>query len=72
MHNRPLCDGHHTSRSDASASATTLRLSHLYNAVKQELADRSAQTTEAEGKKTVREVAREIGEFMRENETPLH
>jgi hypothetical protein len=42
-----------------------------YGAVEQELADRSAQTNEAERKRTVREVAREIGEFMRENDRPL-
>jgi hypothetical protein len=34
------------------------------------LAD-SAQTNEAERKKTLREVAREIGEFMRESDRPL-
>jgi hypothetical protein len=53
--------------------AAELRLRGLeppYGAVEQELADRS-QTNEAERKKTVREVAREIGEFMRENERPL-
>ena len=55
--------------------AAELRLRGLeppYGAVEQELADRSAQTNEAERKKTVREVAREIGEFMRENDRPLH
>jgi hypothetical protein len=54
--------------------AAELRLRGLeppYGAVEQELADRSARTNEAERKKTVREVAREIGEFMRENERPL-
>jgi len=54
--------------------AAELRLRGLeppYGAVEQELADRSAQTNEAERKKTVREVAREIGEFMRENHRPL-
>jgi hypothetical protein len=54
--------------------AAELRLRGLeppYGAVEQELADRSSQTNEAERKKTVREVAREIGEFMRENERPL-
>jgi hypothetical protein len=54
--------------------AAELRLRGLeppYSAVEQELADRSAQTNEAERKKTVRVVAREIGEFMRENDRPL-
>jgi hypothetical protein len=54
--------------------AAELRLRGLeppYGAVEKELADRSAQTNEAERKKTVREVAREIGEFMRKNERPL-
>jgi hypothetical protein len=55
--------------------AAELRLRGLeprYGAVKQELADRSAQTKQAERKKALRDVAREIGEFMRENERPLH
>jgi hypothetical protein len=54
--------------------AAELRLRGLeppYGAVEQELADRSSQTNEAERKKTVREVAREIREFMRQNERPL-
>jgi hypothetical protein len=54
--------------------AAELRLRGLeppYGAVEQELADRSAQTNEAERKKTTREVAREIGKFMQENERPL-
>jgi hypothetical protein len=42
-----------------------------YAAVERELADRSAQTNQAERKRTVREVAREIGEFMRANDRPL-
>jgi hypothetical protein len=42
-----------------------------YGAVEQELADRSAQANQAKRKKTVREVAREIGEFMRENQRSL-
>jgi hypothetical protein len=42
-----------------------------YAAVKQELADRSAQTKETERKKVLRAVAREIGNFMRENQSPL-
>jgi hypothetical protein len=54
--------------------AADLRLRGLeppYGAVEQDLANRSAQTNEAEGKKTLREVAREIGELMRENDRPL-
>ena len=54
--------------------AAELRLRGLeppYGAVEQELADRSAQTNEAKRKKTVRKVAREIGEFMREIDGPL-
>ena len=42
-----------------------------YAAVKQELADRSAQTQETERKKVLRAVARKIGNFMRENQSPL-
>jgi hypothetical protein len=54
--------------------AAELRLRGLeppYGAVKQELADRSAQTNQAESKKAVREVAREIGGFMGENDRLL-
>jgi hypothetical protein len=54
--------------------AAELRLRGLeppYGAVEQELADRSVQTNEAERKKTVREVAREMGAFMRENDRSL-
>jgi hypothetical protein len=54
--------------------AAELRLRGLeppYGAVEQELADRSVQTNEAERKKTVREVAREMGDFMRENDRSL-
>jgi hypothetical protein len=54
--------------------AAELRLRGLetpYGAVEQQLADRSAQMKETEGKKTVRQVAREIGKFMRENDRPL-
>jgi len=42
-----------------------------YGAVEQELVDRNTQTHQAERKKTVRKVAREIGEFMREIDGPL-
>jgi hypothetical protein len=55
--------------------AAELRLRGIeprYGAVRQELTDRSAQKKEAERNKAVKEVAREIGEFMREKERPLH
>jgi hypothetical protein len=39
-----------------------------YGAVKHELMHRFAQTNKAQKKKKITEVAREIGEFMRENE----
>jgi hypothetical protein len=54
--------------------AAELRLRGLeppYGAVEQEFADRSAQTKETERKKVLSAVAREIGEFMRENQRPL-
>ena len=54
--------------------ATELRLRGVeppYAAVEQELAHRSAQTKETERKKVLSAVAREIGEFMRENDRPL-
>jgi hypothetical protein len=56
---------------DLAAEPRLRGLEPPYGAVEQELADRSAQTNEAELKRTVREVAREIGEFMRENDRPL-
>src|SRR5262249_43893219 len=55
--------------------AAELRLRGLeppYLAVEQELPDRSAQTKEAERKKVLRAFAREIGEFVQENQRPLH
>jgi len=55
--------------------AAELRLRGIeprYGAVKQELTDCSAQKKEAKRNKAVKEVAREIGEFMREKERPLH
>jgi uncharacterized protein YgbK (DUF1537 family) len=55
---------------DLAAELRLRRLEPRYGA--QELTDRSAQTKEAEQNKAVKEVAREIGEFMRENERPLH
>jgi hypothetical protein len=54
--------------------AAELRLRGLeppYGAVEQQLADRSAETSETERKKTVREVAREIEKFVRENDRLL-
>jgi hypothetical protein len=57
---------------DLAAELRLRRLEPRYGAVKQELTDRSARTKEAERNKAFRAVAREIGEFMRENERPLH
>ena len=54
--------------------AAELRLRGLeppYGAVEQEFADRSARTQETERKKVLSAIAREIGEFMRENQRPL-
>ena len=42
-----------------------------YTAVKQKLTDSYAQTKETERKKIRRAVAREVGDFMRENQRPL-
>ena len=42
-----------------------------YGAVEQDLANRSAQTSETERRRTVREIAQEICEFMRANHRPL-
>ena len=56
---------------DLTAELRLRKLEPLYSAVEQGLADCSAQTNEAERKRTVREVAREIGKFMRENGRPL-
>ncbi len=69
-----LAHKHRTKERMMDDLAAELRLRGLeppYGAVEQELADRSVQTNQAEGKRTVREVAREIGEFMRENDRPL-
>jgi hypothetical protein len=69
-----LARKHRTKERMMDDLAAELRLRGLeppYGAVEQELADRSAQTKDAERKRTVREVAREIGEFMRENDRPL-
>jgi hypothetical protein len=56
---------------DLAAELQLRGLEPPYGAVEQKLADRSGQTNQAERKRTVREVAREIGEFMRENDRPL-
>src|SRR5262249_51173637 len=42
-----------------------------YPAVEQKLADSSAQTPETERKKVLRAVGREIGDLMRDNQSPL-
>jgi hypothetical protein len=56
---------------DLAAELRLRRVEPPYAAVEQELADRSAQTKQTERKKVLRAVAREIGEFMRENQRPL-
>jgi len=69
-----LAHKHRTKERMMDDLAAELRLRGLeppYGAVEQELADRSAQTHEEKRKKTAREVAREIGEFMQKNERPL-
>ena len=65
----------HTKERMMDDLAAELRLRGLeppYLAVEQELADCSAQTKETERKKVLRAFAREIGEFVRENQRPLH
>jgi hypothetical protein len=65
----------HTKERMMDDLAAELRLRELeppYLAVEQELADGSAQTKETERKKVLRAFAREIGEFVRENQRPLH
>jgi hypothetical protein len=65
----------HTNERNMDDLAAELRLRGLeppYLAVERELADCSAQTKETERKKVLRAFAREIGEFMRENQRPLH
>jgi len=69
-----LAHKHRTKERMMDDLAAELRLRGLespYGAVERDLADRSAQTNEAKRKKTVRKVAREIGEFMREIDGPL-
>jgi hypothetical protein len=56
---------------DLAAELRLRRVEPPYAAVEQELADRCAQTKQTERKKVLRAVAREIGEFMRENQRPL-
>jgi hypothetical protein len=56
---------------DLKAELRLRGLEPPYGAVEQELADRSVETNQAERKRTVREVALEIGEFIRENDRPL-
>ena len=68
-----LANKHRTKERMMDDLGAELRLRGLeppYGAVEQQLADRSAQTNEAERKKSVRKVAREIGRFMRENDRP--
>jgi hypothetical protein len=70
-----LAHKHRTNERMMDDLAAELRLRGLeprYGAVKQELTDRSAQTKQVERNKAFRAVAREIGEFMRENGRPLH
>src|SRR5262245_17139358 len=69
-----LAHKHRTKERMMDDLAAELRLRGLeppYVAVEHELADRSAQTKETERKKVLRAVAREIDEFMRENQRPL-
>jgi hypothetical protein len=71
---RWLAHKHRTQERMMDDLASELRLRGLeppYGAFEQELADRNAQTKEAERKQAVSEVARQIGEFMRENDRPL-
>jgi hypothetical protein len=56
---------------DLAAELRLRRGEPPYLAVEQELADCSAQRKKTERNKVLRAVAREIGEFMRENRRPL-
>ena len=72
---RWLAHKDHTKERMMDDLAAELRLRELeppYLAVEQELADCSARTEETERKKVLRAFAREIGEFVRENQRPLH
>jgi hypothetical protein len=69
-----LAHKHRTKERMIDDLAAELRLRGLeppYGAVEQELADHSAQRNQAERKKTLREVAREIGDFMGEDDRAL-
>jgi hypothetical protein len=69
-----LAHEHRTKERMMDDLAAELRLRGLeppYGAVEQELADRSAQSNQAERKKTLGEVAREIGEFLGEDDRAL-
>jgi hypothetical protein len=69
-----LAHKHRTKERPMDDLAAELRLRGLeppYSAVEQDLADRSAQTSETERKRTVTEMAQEIAEFMRANHRPL-
>jgi hypothetical protein len=69
-----LAHKHRTKERMMDDLAAELRLRGLeppYGAVEQELADRSAQRNQAERKKTLGEVAREIGEFLGEDDRAL-
>src|SRR5262249_46561341 len=64
-----LAHKHRTKERVMDDLAAELRLRGLeppYGAVETDLADRSAQTKKAERKKSLREIAREIGKFARE------
>ena len=70
-----LAHKHRTKERMMDDLAAELRLRGLelpYSAVEQELADRAGQTNQAERKRTVREVARQIGMFRPENDKPPH
>ena len=65
----------HTKERMMDDLAAELRLRGLeppYLAVERELANCSARAKESERKKVLRAFAREIGEFIRENQRPLH
>jgi len=69
-----LAHKHSTNERMMDDLAAELRLRGIeppYVAVEYELADRPAQTKETERKKVLRAVARDIDEFMRENQRPL-
>ena len=57
---------------DLAAELRWRGLEPPYGAVQQELADRSAQTKESERKKVLSAFAREVDEFVRENQRTVH